>query len=220
MESDRGKFYVEVISNDEPMTVIMSKDRKQYICAEQGQSFILRIKQRRTPADHAYGVKVYIDGREVNKIKTFKSYCHIFGFKLGGGRYKKFLFDIPPLKNEYKTDGEVRENNREFGKIKIVFYKTEKIKSKKRQKKYYNTLKYEQSVREEGLKFYERPLSIKEGDEYTIENKYKINQIDNYYDNNGYIEDYIIDYNREIDKLEFHYTDFFALQIKGIVSLI
>jgi len=79
-----------------------------------------------------------------------------------------------------------------------------------------------QSVREEGVKFFERALCVKEGDIFNVERKNILGNNNNssyHEDRNSFIEDYIIDYNIMIDDMVFYYTDFIALQIKGLISL-
>jgi len=221
-KSNNEYFRVQIVSDDTPMPVIEAKDKKMYLCAESGKSFIIALRQTQDPPKKFYGVKLYIDGKEINQIKTFKNPAHIYGFKLGNQNYKKFVFDIPPPKeyNGVRKESE-EENNRDFGTIRLCFYKTTKVMSKKNKKKNDNSSRYNpycQEKRTEGKKFYEQALSIKEGDTFSIRNSDMKFEYDGYYCNK-YDEDIIIDYDCKIDEILFHYTDFFALEIKGVVCI-
>lgn len=218
--TDKGLFTISFLDIDhKEMKIIEGVDKKNYICATRDQSFIIEMLQRRRPMDMVAS-KLYIDGKEIHGIKTFKSRSYYHGFKMGGGVYKKFLFDIPPLKdpNQNKTQDEIKEENRNFGKIKIEFFNTVKVISRKKEKKLYKYVPYTQSVCEEGTKFFERALSVKEGDIFKLD----ISNIQNVQDksnmeNEEFVEHYIPDYNHRLDIVRFYYTDFVALQIKGIV---
>jgi hypothetical protein len=214
--SDKARFVVNIMGPDEKYNykIIESVDKKNYICACKDQSFIIEMVQRNTP-ENVYGTKLFIDGREVNGLKTFKYRAHYFGFKMGNGVYKQFVFDIPPLREDSKSSDEIRHENREFGTIKIQFFKTEKVLSRRREKKFSRYVPHIQSVREDNKKFYERTLSVKEGEVFKIDTKNFYGNFDNY--NGEYMKDYIIDYSSMVDEVTFYYTDFIALQIKGIV---
>jgi hypothetical protein len=212
--SDKGKFIIQIVYEDRPLGIIESRDKKNYVCVESGQSFLVRMKQNVNKPNKIFGVKLFIDGKEVNRIKTFKTTSHIFGFKMGNGNYKKFLFDIPPLKDDSRSNDDVKIDNQQFGTIKLIFYGTEKVVSKRRKKASSSYSNYNQSVREDDVKFYERALSVKEGDSFKIDKTY-LDKNSIY--SKEYIDDFIIDFNNLVDEIVFHYTDFFALQIKGIV---
>lgn len=216
--SDRGKFRISIIENDTSLEIIESKDKKYYVCAEEGQSFMLHIQQRKK-TDEIFGSKLYLDGKEINGVKTFKSEGNYFGFKMGNGNYKRFLFDIPPMKDATRSNEEIRNENREFGTIKIEIFKTSKIMSKKKHKRATKYRAHCQSVREDGLKFFERTLSVKEGEQFSLEMKNFKKERTGYENGWGedYVDDYIIDYDAMVDEITFYYTDFISLQIKGIV---
>ena len=203
--SFKSNFYVYFRQeNEDPYHIIESCDKKFYLCAAKGESFYIKIKQNFPTKTR--GVRLFLDGDEVNSIKTIKYECHYYGFKLGGGNYKKFLFDIPETE---ETNFKKKRKNHKVGTIHIEFFETERIKSKRKQKADYKGYKtFCKSSINPGTKFFERPLAIKEGNDFTV--KEWDRDSDNSYE-------YIVDYTKKIDEIIVYYTDFMSLQIKGVV---
>jgi hypothetical protein len=55
---------------------------------------------------------LYLDGKRVWGSKTFKGKGIFMGFKLGGGKYKQFTFDKPPVEGIVGEDGlDIEEGN-------------------------------------------------------------------------------------------------------------
>jgi hypothetical protein len=205
VDSLHSKFTIFFKHHDDtPYHMIESRDKKIYLCAATDESFYIHIKQR--IPNKVCGVRLFIDGEEVNSIKTLKYQCHYYGFKLGGGKYRRFLFDIPNVENE----NSVRKENKKLGTIKLEFFETDKIKSKKKHKSSYKNYKpYVEKGLKNDTKFFERPLTVKEGNEFTINDWGKDPEKE---------YEHIIDYSKKIDEVKVHYTDFVSLQIKGVVS--
>jgi hypothetical protein len=211
--TDQGIFDVTFLDeNDNKIKVIEAADKKYYICAERGQAFYIEIQRRKS--HDVVGSKLFIDGKELPGTKTLKYRSHYYGFKLGEGQYKKFIFDIPPLKDPKKSKQEIEEENQEFGTIKILFYQAIIVESKRKIKRFSNYQPYHQSIAEEGKKFFERALSVREGDTFQINNKFPQNNLPEFQDN------YFVDYTQVVDEISFDYTDFIALELKGVVIYI
>jgi hypothetical protein len=190
-----------------PLPVIKSKEDKVYIVTEANQSFIIKLTAENK--DIVYGSKLYLDGKEAVSYKTFKSYGHYYGFKLGNGNYKEFIFGVPPVIEEKSENV-----NDEFGTIKIKFYETySKVFENKNLeiKKEYKVKEFKQSGGLENKKFFERSLSIREGNLFSKEVKK--------FDNGTKRKEHFIDFEKEIDSIILHYSDFVAMQIMGIISL-
>jgi hypothetical protein len=204
VDSLHSRFTIYFRHHDDSLyDMIESRDKKIYLCAASEESFYIHIKQR-IPINHC-GVRLFLDGEEVNSIKTLKYECHYYGFKLGAGKYRRFLFDLPSSENEKSA----KKYNRKLGTIKIEFFETEKVKSKKKHKSVYrNYQPFSEKGIKSGTKFFERPLVVKEGNEFCINDWGK--QTDQEYE-------FIIDYTKKIDEVKIHYTDFVSLQIKGVV---
>lgn len=218
--SRKDKFFITILekdkNKDKEMEVFAHKPSKRlYLCSEREQTFYIRMKSL-NKVDKYYGSRLYIDGKEVmNGLKTFFRQGHYFGFKLGGGEYKSFMFDIPPTCEETNlniTQDQIKSENKNFGTIKIEFFNTQEIKSKKLTKKHnYNI--HNQSIREDDKKFFYRSLSIKEGDKFSIDSNFKyIDQAED-----EYVINHITDYNDKVDDIMLYYTDFIAMQLLGIV---
>jgi hypothetical protein len=214
-KSDHGKFIITVITDDRELDIILAKDKRYYLCSEQNQPFIISVKCLKK-TEEVYGLRLFLDGKEVNGIKTLKYKGHFFGFKMGNGVYKKFVFDVPPCHDYARNPDQIKKMNKEFGTIKIQFFKTEEILSKRKKKKSTRYIPYEQSLREEGVKFFERSLSIREGEMFKIDKpRHFFEDYDREKDER--FNDYIVDYSYVIDEVFIYYTDFISLQIKGIV---
>jgi len=78
-----------------------------------------------------YGSKLFIDGQEVFKSKTFKKAGNFFGFRTQAvGQYQQFLFAIPEFQRHQmieanKTAMEIKERGCKMGEIKIVFFESQ-----------------------------------------------------------------------------------------------
>jgi hypothetical protein len=47
-----------------------------------------------------YGSELYLDGNRISGKKTFSGRTNYFGFKLGAGKYKEFVFSSPKQIND------------------------------------------------------------------------------------------------------------------------
>jgi hypothetical protein len=203
------KFEISVLDSalKNPLPVVKSKEDKVYIVTEANQSFIIKLIAENK--DIVYGAKLYLDGKEAVSFKTFKSYGHFLGFKLGNGNYKEFIFGVPPVIEENSEKA-----SDEFGTINIKFYETySKVFENKSLeiKKEYKPKEFKQSGGLENKKFFERSLSIREGNFFSTEVKQ--------FESGTKRKEHFIDYEKEIDSIIVNYSDFVAMQIMGIISL-
>lgn len=74
---------------------ITAPTKEHHICVEANTPFAIRLESL---APHTvYAPKLFIDGQEVAGFKTMTKWCNYHGFKLGGGKYRQFLFSEPPV---------------------------------------------------------------------------------------------------------------------------
>ena len=78
---------------------ITAANKKNYMCVEANTSFTI-VLENLSQYQTVYAPKLFIDGQEVAGFKTLSKYCNYHGFKLGGGKYKQFLFSEPPVAKE------------------------------------------------------------------------------------------------------------------------
>jgi hypothetical protein len=67
---------------------------KNYICCENGESFMVGITTANKQDSTTYGTVLYLDGKRVPGKKTFRGRCLFQGFKLGGGKFRYFDFNL------------------------------------------------------------------------------------------------------------------------------
>lgn len=191
-----------------PLPIYKSKENKVYICTEANQPFIIKLVAENK--EIVYGAKLFLDGKEAVSYKTFKFTGHFLGFKLGNGNYKEFIFDVPPVIEQ------TSENFcKEMGTIKINFYETYSKIVENKIKEIKNEFKIKDFIQACGLenkKFFERSLSVREGNQFST--KVKLNN----FQGNKRTEQFI-DFEKQIDSITVYYADFVALQIMGIICL-
>lgn len=212
--SKKGYFEVTLIDGSgKEYKEFYSKDKKllPYVVGEKSSEFMIKITVNSSKVEdrEVYGSKLYIDGEEVTGVKTFKKVGRYFGFKMGGGVYKKFVFGTPSY------DSEEQGGNRDIGKIKIVFYTTKQINVGKRTRFINHSYKpRNQTYLDANKKLCFKSLQVFEGQEFDnghttrqrLRNR-REPQIQN-----------IVDYQDDIDDAEFMYSDFYGLIALGMIS--
>jgi hypothetical protein len=210
MNSGKNKFDVLLIDSQtkKALPFLQSKEKQFYVCTEANQPFIIRLKAKLR--EKVFGAKLFIDGKEAIKDKTFKDVGHFFGFKQGFGNYKEFIFDTPEIKPVV-----TEKENSDSCSIYIEFYETYSVKEEnlsyeiKKEKEY---PQFEQLGGNENKKFYLRSLSVRQGNKFKIDSL-KPNFLGKYKTSN------YIDFEKKIDSIKIFYADFVALQIMGLLSL-
>ena len=233
--SENKLFTIEFFDpykTDKNFNFIYGKDCKYYVISEKHSNFQIKMIDKRA-GSKCFGSKLYIDGKEINRIKTSIVKGTYFGFKLGGGKYQSFVFDEPdlskvsydPEKNCFSynlnsdistDDQEINKINKYFGKIKIDFFDTHQEDREKYNDEFKDFTKYKPSEREGDKKLCLRSQTIKKGKEFNRkitftpkrskedENKFSIT---------------IIDFDKNIDSITINYQDFLSLNIIGVVSI-
>ena len=188
------------------------KDRYPYVVGEKGKCFMIKIAVNSSKCNdrEVYGSKLFIDGEEVPGIKTFKKNGRYFGFKMGGGVYKQFLFGAPSY------DISDKGGNKDIGKIKIIFYTTKEFSSGRRNfLPPHNYKKREQKYLDSNKKLCFKSLQVFEGK--TFDNGHTTRQRLKERRTDRNIQ-YAIDYQNDIDDIEFNYSDFYGLIALGEIS--
>ncbi|CAI2367724.1 unnamed protein product [Moneuplotes crassus] len=111
--SKNGMFKVSVLNSkvQRAFTELITPEKKCYICVENNQPFKISLFVDEQYIDDSYGCHLYLDGKSVRGKKTIKGKGCYHGFKQGGGRFKEFLFSIPPQgEEEHKEELEVDES--------------------------------------------------------------------------------------------------------------
>lgn len=216
--SARGKFKVIVLCDGKEMLEYTSPEGDVYISVVNKLPFIIRVEA--LEIDVQYGCKLYLDGKLYKYSKVFKSHGHFFGFKMGYGVYKEFLFERPDVASEDSNtiQEEISDSNR--GKIRIVFYNTQLKLGQCKLKQPTKYEKYEHFRRQENKKLCKEPSCIQEGNikdfgtqSQWIEKVYsKCKDKENYYE-------YCLDETDPIDEAEIMYLDFPSLILNGILSM-
>lgn len=198
-----GKEYKEFYSKD--------KSINAYVVGEKESEFMIKVSVESSKLDdkEVYGSKLYIDGQEVPGIKTFKKTGRYFGFKMGGGVYKKFIFGSPSF------DIEEQGGNRDIGKIRIIFYTTKEFNVGRRVR--YQPHSYQPRSRtflDSNKKLCFKSLQVFEGT--TFDNGHTTRQ--RIKQRNERQVQHIIDFQDDIDDAEFSYSDFYGLIAMGMIS--
>lgn len=212
INSKNKRFKVSVQSYDEPINYIISPEKKAYLIAERNTPFVIAVFVNKDVND-VYGARLFIDGKLVQWQKTLKRRGKFFGVKMGDCNYKEFVFDLPPIETFLNSSTQ----NEDFGTIRIEFFSTQPVVSKKVLKKLSRKGKLSPTPREDDKKFYMRSMTISEGQCFRIKNTY-IDYLDSM-DGDTVIEN-TINFSDMIDEITIYYADFVALQIKGIVSIL
>jgi hypothetical protein len=222
IQTKKGLFQIVIESNNEPVKDIKSKEEKTYLCVESGQPFTIKLIATQDPQT-VYGARLYIDEKEMAWMKTFKRFGNFFGKKLGNGKYAQFIFDEPLHYDSLSIDRKKRErflNTPEAaktGSIKVEFFTTNQIISKKKLKTLKKKCEYEQSYRKDDKKFFVKSMTVREGNVFEINNTYK-DFLDKYEGNT--IKEDFVDFSKKIDEITVYYADFISLQVMGIVIIL
>jgi hypothetical protein len=238
--SDEKDFHVEIFSpknNDEPYKFFYSKEAKYYIISEKNNYFQIRMTDNRI-YKKPFGATLFIDGKEIQKIKTCYKTGVYFGFKQGNGKYNLFQFVEPdvdvenfnnnnnnnPPNNQninstaYDSDDNYDDNNyyNKFGTIEIKFYDTFQRETYNLEKEFMDFKTYEPNKREINKKFVLRNQTVKKGEEIYVPNKFNY---DHFYNKNTgrYVENRI-NFEKKIDHVIIYYQDFLAMNILGLVK--
>lgn len=218
--SEKENFKVEIIkkSDESVYEDFLSPENKIYICSEPNTTFFIRMTAKDPFIN--YGVKLYLDGKEYPHKKVFKKIGHYFGFKLGHGKYREFLFkktcDLD--KSDYEGGDIMREDIK--GTIKIDFYETKRIYKKISIKDPAKYVPYKPFEKNEDKKLCFNSTTIKEGDiiDLKLHDKWVENIYKNYKDKDYYFE-YVLDEEKKIDTITIHYMEFISMILNGYLSL-
>lgn len=244
--SANSNFNVSIISNNIPLRELPTPDDKIYIVVEFGQNFIIKLEAKNSY--EIYGAKLKIDGKYYSHPKQFKNQGHIYGFKLGHGMYKKFVFskkkDDDDDDNEEENNSEDSNNNtnknntsknklsqnplssvylkndktNSKGKIVVEFYSTYSVNSNCKIKKPSNYIKFKESVRKQNKKMCFDSTCIKEGDILETNNQKRWLDVYEKNKDNKNYVEHFIDFSNIIDVAEINYSDYSSLVLKGILS--
>lgn len=238
--STLGKFRLTILSEKDGIKYeeYTSPDNTTYISVEHGHNFVIKIDALDT--DEVFGAKLWLDGEEYPHRKTFKARGHFLGFKLGHGKYRKFVFSKNQYSNipeETEEDDKSEKNQNESedlfcsvkvkpqviderGLILVRFYKTTKIKSKCIIKKPVNYVKHKIPNLIDNKKMCFQSSVVEEGEniDYGTFQNFKEKVYEKHKDNENYYDD-IIDETSILDVVEIKYSDFPALILKGVLSL-
>lgn len=214
--SKKGFFEVKLIDeNANEFKELYPKENgvKPYVVGEKDKAFYIKMMVVSNKCDdtEVYGCKLFIDGEEVQGIKTFKKNGRYFGFKMGQGVYKQFIFGTPCFDNEDKG------GNKDIGKIKIVFYTTKPFKTGK-PRQHNGTRPFKsQSAKylDMNKKLCFKSLQVFEGN--TFDNGHTTRQR---LKEQRYRDQiiHVIDFQDDIDDIEFNYSDFYGLIALGMIS--
>lgn len=223
IQSKANRFSVSLIDEENKAYPILKLDgkneikSKSYVIGEKSSVFMITVRVNSDVADidETYGAKLFIDDREIHSNKTFKKTGRFFGFSVGNGVYNQFLFSNPNV-----SDVESNENTSDrIGNIRIVFYKTKPIISKrnklKKTPKLNNqiTIPIVSSSRNKSLK----SLQVNIGREFT--NSYTTKQRLQSYNHKELEYDYVCDFTQDIDDVEFEYSDLDFMLAVGYIHL-
>lgn len=131
MESKRGLFIIKFMHLNQQLQVVpsMEKSHEGVVIGKDGLSFTINVACKN--GEVVYGSKLFIDGQEIFKSKTFKKTGNFFGFRTEEvGKFEEFLFRIPEFQRHQmieaaKTSMEQKERGSKMGEIKIVFFESQ-----------------------------------------------------------------------------------------------
>lgn len=208
---------------------IYGKDGQYYLPVEKNSKFEIKMNDVRAEPEY-FGSTLYIDGKEIQKIKTGKFYSRYFGFKKGNGNYESFVFSEPDIAKDklintldrssqfnLQTDSEMTIGADEnFGLIKIDFFETFKKPCDVINDKFKDFKNYNPNQREANKKFCLRNSTVRKGDSFKIRNTFRPEL-----DVEGEMKYLItwINFEKKIDTFTIRYQDFCSLNILGIVNL-
>lgn len=239
--SENELFKVSIINTkqDKAYLEYTSPEYKTYISITIKDEFIIKVESMKEINKH-YGCMLFIDGVQYPYSKVFYRVGHVFGFKMGHGKYKKFQFSLPKpeegdktnlinsnstYNSSNKTENQPCQSNvtnqMSNGEISIIFYNVWEKSSLCRIYSPCTYKKHTPFALNDDKKLFSMSACISEGDEINLNTQLKWeNEVYNKYSQS---KDYIerkIDFRKgEIDRVTINYTDFSSLLIKGILSL-
>lgn len=211
MITDKKNFSVSLISNitEDVLKFITSPEKKKFVIAERKLPFKIQLKTvNKNIENDVIGCSLYIDGKEIQYLKTFKRMGYFFGIRLGNCHYKEFIFERPEIAEEENY------HNKDFGTVKINFFSTNQVLSKKSIKSLRRKQEIIPSKAENSKKLFQRSMTVNEGKHFKIRNTYR-DYVDSWEGDN--ILESKVDFHNLIDQITFCYSDFVALQVMGVV---
>ena len=193
--SENNKFRCYITTTGDKTVPFVKGSDDIYLCGEVNQSFIITVCCNNPKV---YGAKLYIDDTDVYGVKTFKLKGTFLGVKKGEGKYKEFVFKRTTFDETCEDDT--------LPSIRIEFFNTERryFKPKKYRSKFLD------NNQTSGKKFDHKPIVVSEGGR-TVFMKKKFNNDDKKTD--------VVDFSRKIDTIEFRYSDYLSLELKGVISM-
>jgi hypothetical protein len=236
--SEEKDFCVEIYcpkNNDIPYKFFYSKEAKYYIISEKNNYFQIRMTDNRK-YKKPFGATLFIDGKEIQKIKTCYKTGVYFGFKQGNGKYNLFQFVEPDVDFENLNNNNLRPNNQninstaydsddnnddnnyynKFGTIEIKFYDTYQRETYNLEKEFMDYKTYVPNKREINKKFVLRNQTVQKGEEFYINKNFNYDQF--YNKNTGRYVENKINFEKKIDNVILYYQDFLAMNILGLVN--
>lgn len=200
-----------------PIFKPIDKTERPIIISEENYQFKIQMKTNpeRINIFDSYGSKLFIDGKEIKGIKTFTKVGYYHGFKLGDGHYKEFLFCKPDYaEDNYQNNNDI---NIDKGTITISFYKTEKRKVNRIDRRPVTYEKHNIHKMPTNKKACMNSLQVNEGREFEITTTRReiLKQLTK---NQKTQYDNFILYDDEIDKIKLKYSDYFSLLAQGYLS--
>jgi len=192
-----------------------------YLLVEKGEEFFIKVISN---TNEVIGAKLYIDEQEIQYTKTFLKTGKFLGFKLGGGHFRSFVFDVPEIALALNP----KEVSLKKSEIKVMFFKTFPryheswmnnggIQRKDIQKSKSN---YMPSCTFENKKFFQKSMTIKEGDIFKTKLANEKRIASSHYDQErGCYREDVVDLQCKVDEVVIKYGDFTTLQIQGVISL-
>lgn len=131
MESRQRLFRIKFMHEHRQLQIVPSLEKAYdgVVIGKDGLPFTINVACKH--GEVVYGSKLFIDGQEVFKSKTFKKAGNFFGFRTQAvGQYQQFLFAIPEFQRHQmieanKTAIEIKERGCKMGEIKIVFFESQ-----------------------------------------------------------------------------------------------
>ncbi|CAI2369258.1 unnamed protein product [Moneuplotes crassus] len=184
--SKNGTFKVSIVNSktQREFTELVTPEKKNYICVENNQPFKINIIADNEHTDKSFGCHLYLDGKIVKGKKTFRAKGWFHGFKQGGGKFREFLFSIPPQGEEEKKEVQEVDSSIDidnfgntiykrpeylgseyFGTVHLRFFKCKegKMKPAKAMNNAFNS-SFHQASRTGDVKVAYKSMSVKEGE--------------------------------------------------------
>lgn len=234
--SNNKLFKIDIYNpaeNDKKFKFLYSKEAKYYLISEKEANFQIRMYDLRENSTlKAFASVLYIDGKEIQRIKTSIKRGTYFGFKKGGGEYEYFVFAEPEISKQYSFDSSTKIENSDykseiessqlnmienFGTIKIIFYDTKQEHVSKLNTIFKDFRNYNPNKRELDKKFCIRNQTVKKGRGFKRDITFKPEiSIE---DEMKFILN-MTDFEKKIDEVIIYYQDFISMNIMGLVILI